>query len=114
MSRKINVFVSYTVRDGKVTIGLLKRIQTYLSKRSDPFVDALATSVKHPQLRIVWKLLRSDLVILIESPGIKSSPWVRLEVLLARLLLTPIIRLRSEHILSSIFDSTLLTSTKIS
>ncbi|MDD2776945.1 MAG: hypothetical protein PHU06_13395 [Gallionella sp.] len=88
----MNVFVSYTRRDGLVTVDLLTVVHARLSKVCTPFIHALEESnLKHQQLAVIRAIFRSHLIVLIVSPAIKQSPWVRLELFLAKLLLRPII-----------------------
>jgi len=94
MDDRINVFVSYTLRDGTVSVELLKRIHDHFLGIAHPFVHALAdATAKHQQWRVVRALLQSHLLVLLESPGVSQSPWVRLELLLGRLRLIPIVRI---------------------
>ena len=100
MDDRINVFVSYTLRDGTVSLELLKRIHDHLLGFAHPFVHALADATsKHQQLRVVRALLQSHLLVLLESSGVSQSPWVRLELLLGRLCLIPIVRINVADLL---------------
>ncbi|MEN9865648.1 MAG: hypothetical protein RL748_1238 [Pseudomonadota bacterium] len=93
----MNVFVSYTRRDGVVTLDMLKRLHSHLLGVCTPFVHAIEQpTIKHQQLSVFLALFRAHIVILIISPGIYLSPWVRLELFVARLLLRPIISIDQE------------------
>lgn len=88
----MNVFVSYSCRDGVVTVNLLNRLHAHLSGICVPFIHAVEKPERgHPQLAVLKALLRCHLIILLVSPASKKSPWVRLEILLGRLFLRPII-----------------------
>lgn len=100
MDDKINVFVSYTLRDGSVSLELLKRIHEHLLEIAHPFVHALEdANAKHQQWRVVRALLQSHILVLLESPGVLKSPWVRLELLLGRLRLIPIVKINVADLL---------------
>jgi hypothetical protein len=94
MNNKINVFVSYTLRDGTVSKELLLLIRNHLSGICNPFVHALLDqSTANQQFNVIKALMGSHLVILLESPSVYDSPWVRLELLLSRLRFLPVVRL---------------------
>jgi hypothetical protein len=95
----MNVFVSYTRRDGMVNIRLLKRLHGYLSGVSRPFIHAIEErSLGWQQLAVLQALIRSDVILLIESPGVKHSRWVKLEMRLARILLRPVVRFNASDL----------------
>lgn len=90
----MNVFVSYTRRDGTVTTPLLERFHAHLCGVCNPFVHAVVErNLKYQQPAVLWALLKCHLIILIESPEVQVSPWVRLELAIGRILQRPIIRL---------------------
>jgi hypothetical protein len=88
----MNIFISYSQRDGLVTTSLLKKFHHYLSGICTPFIHALEDpSLQSQQLGVLRALWKADLVILIVSPAARSSKWVRIELLVARIILCPII-----------------------
>jgi len=90
----MNLFVSYTRRDGIVTDELLLRLNVILKSTCNPFIHVIeAENLLCQQLGVVLALLRSDAVLLLTSPAVHKSPWVRLELMIARLLFLPIISL---------------------
>ena len=90
--RDTRIFVSYSRRDGVVTKSLLARLSRSLSAVCQPFVHALdETSPCFPQIRVVGKLLGAHALLLIDSPNVRDSPWVRFELLVARLKMMPIL-----------------------
>lgn len=96
----MNVFVSYTRRDGIVTMSILERFHTLLSSTCTPFIHAVAEpNLKHQQLAVLGALARCHAIILIISPGVFRSPWVRLELALGKLLRRPIFRLDVSELL---------------
>jgi hypothetical protein len=88
----MNVFVSYSRRDGIVTTPMLNRLYAHLIGVCVPFIHAIEEpKLKHQQLAVLNALLRCHFIILLVSPASKRSPWVRLEIFLGRLLMRPII-----------------------
>lgn len=88
------VFISYTSRDACVSDEALIAASSLFSDRSTVFVDRLSNKSKlHPQLVIILEVIRSHLLVIIESQSVYHSPWVRFEIILAKLTLTPVIRI---------------------
>jgi hypothetical protein len=88
------LFVSYTLRDSVITSEMLAYTKSLFAPFADAFVDVLSPPTRwHPQLTIFLRLLRAHAVVVIESDGVYKSPWVRLELFLARLMLKPIVRI---------------------
>lgn len=99
MKSTTRVFVSYTERDGHVTIAFLQRLHDSLVGICDPFIHAISAKRRSLQQRhVIRELLRSDLLIVIESPAVYRSPWVRFELLVSKIKLMPIIRLDADEI----------------
>jgi hypothetical protein len=95
----MNVFVSYTIRDGMVTTALLYRLHTYLSGMCRPFIHAVEKrNLSCQQLGVLRALLRADMILLIVSPAVRRSRWVMLELWLGHLLLRPVIRLNASDL----------------
>jgi hypothetical protein len=91
---QMKVFVSYTRRDVVVNLALLTRLHAHLAAVCTPFIHAIEEPrLKNQQFSVLRALFASLLVILIVSPAILKSPWVRLELWIARLLLCPVVRL---------------------
>lgn len=106
MTHSSRVFVSYTTRDGFVTPSLLRTVENNLKEICSPFIHATIPNYNEIGQAVVMKnLLLSHMVILIESPQVNRSPWVRLELLLAKLMLMPIIRLDVSKFSSTIGKS---------
>ncbi len=95
--KETRVFVSYTTRDGCISRFQLKRLRENLSEVCNPYIHALdcTDSETSGQLSVFKKLLTSHLLIIVETPGVYESPWVKLELFLSKLKMTPVIRLDS-------------------
>lgn len=103
MKEYSKVFVAYTTRDGLVTHSLLDRVNRNLKEVCLPFIHAAMPNYSEVnQFKVMKELLSSHAFILIDSPSIQKSPWVRLELFLARVMLMPVIRVNVETFLSTI------------
>lgn len=92
----MKVFVSYTTRDGMVTPAVLWRLHAYLSGVCNPFIHSIEQEkLHHQQFGVLKALLSCDIILLLVSPGVSHSRWVRLELWLGRLTLCPVIRLNA-------------------
>lgn len=89
----IRVFVSYSRRDGEVTDQMLRLVERYLSGVATPFIHCLRPKRRWEQFGVLAALAQSHLVLLVDSPAARASPWVKLELMVARVLRRPVIRL---------------------
>ncbi len=90
----LRIFISYTSRDKIVSDEVLSKVKSLFSGYASVYVDRLAgKSNWHPQVVILSKVFRSHLLVIIESRSVYYSPWVFLELFMAKLTLTPVIRL---------------------
>jgi hypothetical protein len=98
-----HVFISYTSRDSCVNDAALIKAKSLFSGNSSVFVDRLSKGTGwHPQLVIMFNIIRSHLLVVVESNSVYQSPWVLLEILLAKITLTPIIRLPIKSLETSV------------
>lgn len=94
------VFVSYTHRDGFISDSFLECVESWLSDVCQPYIHRVKDATDRlEQFRVVRALLRSHVVLILDSPSIDKSPWVRLELALAKLKMMPIIKLPAEEFL---------------
>ncbi len=95
----MNIFVSYTRRDGVLTLEKLKKISGYLSRKHNIFIHALESLEKDVnQNNVISKLIQSDVMILLFTEGCLLSPWVNLEIELSNLLGIPILSVDAEKL----------------
>lgn len=95
----MNLFVSYSRRDGLVTTELLQRLELHLQGVCNPFIHCLhSNNGRWEQARVIYALLKSHAVLLIESPAARTSGWVQLELFLAKLLFRPLLRLKASDL----------------
>lgn len=96
----MKIFVSYSRRDGVVTERTLRLVAQYLRGIGKPFIHCLQPPKgRWEQASVVYALLCSPLIVLIDSPAARQSPWVKFELALARLLFRPILRLPADDFL---------------
>lgn len=95
----MNLFVSYSRRDGLVTTELLRDLEHHLQGVCSPFIHCLhGSSSRWQQAIVIFALFNSHAVLLVESPATNTSGWVRLELFLAKLLCRPLLRLKASDI----------------
>lgn len=93
---KVKIFVSYSRRKNGVTNETLSRLDIYLKKRYSAFIHCLRSKKYYfEQFHVIYSLLQSDIVLLVNSPATKKSPWVKLELRLAKLTSKPILKIES-------------------
>lgn len=95
----MNIFVSYSRRDGEVTDQSLRLIERYLNGIGTPFIHCFQPKSRCEQVSVLLALAKSHVVLLVDSPAAKTSPWVRLELTIAKLLLRPVLRLHAKDLM---------------
>lgn len=90
----MRLFVSYSRRDGVVTTELLRSLEMYLRGFCKPFIHCLAErGSEWEQIHVISSLVTSHAILIVKSPAISSSEWVRLEIRIATLLRIPVLEL---------------------
>lgn len=108
LKKLTKVFVSYTIRDGHVTPSLLKILEGNLREICTPFIHATLPDYNNmKQIGVMRHLFQSHMVLLIDSPLVRKSPWVKLELFLAKILLMPIVTVSVDKIITSIGNGAL-------
>lgn len=74
------IFVSYTSRDSLVTLQLLSQLADTLSPLGTVFIDCLHNTSENPQRKVMEELKSSSAMVVVVSPALMESPWVRLEI----------------------------------
>lgn len=98
----IKVFVSYTTRDHFISKDYLQLVNEAISKYAEPFIDILHNTDSEKQEFVKKELLSSNILLLLSSKSITSSPWVNWEIEQATNYSIPIITINViEHELSS-------------
>ena len=87
------IFISYTLRDEKISYDLLFRLKNILSNIStiETFIDVIDNkNIISPQEEVFYKLKSADAVWVINSYNLNQSKWVLSELALAKELMKPI------------------------
>lgn len=98
----MNIFVSYTRRDGVLTVDDLIKVNNHLSLKNNVFIHALKNiEEKVEQEEVIDNLLSSDVVLLLYTEGCLTSPWVNLEITLSNFLNIPIVAVDAKKIINN-------------
>ena len=89
----MNIFVSYTLRDGLLNPGLLSGLEYLLSEVGTPYIDILHNNSPRPQEHVMAMLNEASVFCACVTPGFHQSEWVRLECAMARKLNLPVVML---------------------
>lgn len=98
------IFISYTIRDGKINRDFLNQLQQRISFNCDVYIDLIHNDSINKQERVFKELICSDFMVLIRTERIESSEWVELEILLAKELKIPIIEFEFDELINKEFD----------
>ncbi len=80
----MNIFVSYTLRDGVLNMSKLRQIETFLSQYGNPYIDLLHNNIQaHPSC-VISALKQSSILCAYVTPGFLNSKWVQFELSLAQ------------------------------
>lgn len=97
-NNKLNVFVSYTVRDKSIDKEFLIQLEKSLKLNYNIFIDLIHNDSENKQARIENELADSDCIILLKTKLTFYSQWVRKEMDLAKELKIPIFEFEFEDI----------------
>lgn len=86
-----HIFVSYTMRDHVVRSEMLADLSAMLAPLGSVFVHCLHNDSHNSQERVIQELCSASGLVLVHTPSIMESPWVRLELRLAWMLGIPVI-----------------------
>jgi hypothetical protein len=87
----MNIFVSYTLRDGWLDVKQLKTIELALAGFGNPYIDIIHNRSYHRQSFVVRMLHSAELLVACWTRDFFVSPWVRFELYAARQRQIPII-----------------------
>lgn len=80
----MRIFVSYTFRDNLINKVMLEELSNLLNDFGSPFIDILNNNSTNKQKRIEYEILMCDIFLLLITPSINNSNWVKIEKDLAR------------------------------
>jgi hypothetical protein len=98
-SDRPKIFVSYTIRDGKIDSSFLNRLFNETCGISCVYIDLIHNDSSNKQKRVISELYSSDFIFLIRTEQIESSKWVKKEISLARIFNIPIIEFEYEELI---------------
>jgi hypothetical protein len=87
----VRIFVSYTLRDGELSLLLLHRLSRLLTRFGHTYVDALHNSSPRPQAHVEAMLSQANVVVACLTTGFLESEWVRHELRLAATYCIPVV-----------------------
>lgn len=97
--KNIRVFVCYTKRDGSVSNILLEKLSNNLQEICFPFIHDIDNEIyKFQQFSVLKFLFKSHILLLIESPYVYKSPWVKIELLISKIKMQPIITISATEL----------------
>ena len=79
----MNIFVSYTLKDGILNIPKLRQIESFLSRYGTPYIDLLHNNIQAHPSHVISALKQSSILCAYLTPEFLNSKWVRLELALA-------------------------------
>jgi hypothetical protein len=97
------IFISYTVRDGKIDKAFLLDLEKAIVKTTPVYIDMLHNDSLDKQNRVINELKKSDLLFLIKTDEINNSEWVKKEIHLAESLNIPIFEFDYEELIKEKF-----------
>lgn len=98
-ANKVRVFVSYTRRDGEITNEKLRKFDARLRNNFSPFTHAIQQkNMRWQQFGVIAALTKCRALILIVSSQTDLSPWVRLELRLAKFLRCRIVKIAAQSL----------------
>ncbi|MHA3080446.1 toll/interleukin-1 receptor domain-containing protein [Acinetobacter sp. ANC 3791] len=93
----MNFFICYTLRDNILTQSDFEKIRQYFSKNGECFIHFFHPEIDS-QKKIEDEILNSDILILIRTEKSFSSPWVLMELKLAKKISIPIFYISIEDL----------------
>jgi hypothetical protein len=87
----MNIFVSYTTRDGVLDGNKLRFLEARLSRYGRAYIDLLHNHSRSPQAHVIKTLMGASVLCACVTPGFYDSEWVQIELLVARLRGIPVV-----------------------
>lgn len=80
----MKIFVSYTLKDGYLDTSILLQIKELYRNSDSCYIDILDNDSVDKQGRVEQELQSADVLLLIETPMVMKSKWVRYEMDVAK------------------------------
>jgi|GEM_PF-1831314 hypothetical protein len=79
----MNIFVSYTLKDGLLSVNILQHYEKILSGFGNPYIDILHNNSLNPQEYVIRMLQESTIFCALITPKYFESNWVQIELNIA-------------------------------
>lgn len=76
----MNIFISYTLKDGILSIDHLKRIEQFFKNLGKPYIDILHNPWINPQEHVLSMIKKSSEMYVCITPEVFDSRWVLFEI----------------------------------
>ena len=80
----MRIFVSYTLKDGYLDTSVLSQVKELYRNSDSCYIDILDNDSVDKQGRVEQELQSADVLLLIETPMVMESKWVRHELNVAK------------------------------
>ena len=80
----MKIFVSYTLKDGYLDTSVLSQVKELYRNSDSCYIDILDNDSVDKQGRVEKELQSADVLLLIETPMVMESKWVRHELNVAK------------------------------
>lgn len=81
----MRLFVSYTLKDGYLDTSLLLKVKELYKNCDSCYIDIIDNDSVDKQRRVEQELISADTLLLIETPMVMQSKWVRYELDVAKI-----------------------------
>lgn len=79
----------------------LTKLEEKISKIATAYVDIIHNSSVVPQIHVIRQLIKASHILLILTPKVYDSPWVKFELILAKLLNKKIIKVSYDDLIAT-------------
>ena len=80
----MRLFVSYTLKDGCLDTSVLLKVKELYRNFDSCYIDIIDNDSVDKQVRVEQELQSADVLLLIETPMVLQSQWVRYELEVAK------------------------------
>jgi hypothetical protein len=80
----MRIFVSYTLKDGYLDKSILLQVKKLYQNSTSCYIDIIDNDSRDKQSRVEQELQIADALLLIETPLVMESKWVRYELEVAK------------------------------
>tara|TARA_B110000971_G_C19956586_1_gene475932 strand:+ start:119 stop:475 length:357 start_codon:yes stop_codon:yes gene_type:complete len=102
-TKEPKIFVSYTIRDGKVDKDFLLNLESFSIGYGCIYIDLIHNDSENKQVRVMKELSNSNVVIIIKTDDVYKSEWVNKELNYAKESKIPIYELEYDELINNKF-----------